>query len=114
MAQGVPVIVSDTLVDRHYFNESVVKFFRGGDERDLADSMLLLFKDEELRRRLAGNAAAYVGLNNWDVKKVIYLDLVDSLARSPEAAAVGAAAAASPAKATAKPTSGAPNVQTAP
>lgn len=82
MAQGVPVLVSDTLVDRHYFNESLVKFFRGDDERDLANSMLSLFKDEGLRRRLAANAEAYVGLNNWDVKKEIYLDIVDCLTRS--------------------------------
>jgi glycosyltransferase involved in cell wall biosynthesis len=82
MAQGVPVLVSDTLVDRHYFNESLVKFFRGEEERDLADSMLLLFKDEELRHRLAENAGAYVDLNNWDVKKELYLGIVDSLTRN--------------------------------
>jgi glycosyltransferase involved in cell wall biosynthesis len=91
MAQGVPVVVSDTLVDRHYFNESLVKFFRGEDERDLANSMLLLLRDEGLRRRLAGNARAYVGLNNWDVKKEIYLSIVDSLTRSGKGAGAVAA-----------------------
>ena len=108
MAQGVPVIVSDTLVDRHYFDDSVVKFFRGGDEHDLADAMLLLFKDAALRGRLAQNAAAYVGSNNWDVKKVIYLGLVDSLTRSPEWATAATAEARGPATAIATGTAPAP------
>jgi glycosyltransferase involved in cell wall biosynthesis len=79
MAMGVPVIVSDTKVDCHYFNDSVVKFFRGGDEEDLARSMLLLVKQPELRNRLVRNALEYVEHNDWNVMKPKYLALVDSL-----------------------------------
>jgi glycosyltransferase involved in cell wall biosynthesis len=79
MALGVPVIVSDTRVDRYYFNDSVVKFFRAGDERDLARSMLLLIKQPELRKRLVRNASDFIEGNNWDAKKTEYLALVDSL-----------------------------------
>jgi glycosyltransferase involved in cell wall biosynthesis len=79
MALGVPVIVSDTNIDRHYFNDSVVKFFHSGNERDLAKSMLLLIKDQALRERLVKNAFEYVGKNNWGLKKQDYLDLIDSI-----------------------------------
>jgi glycosyltransferase involved in cell wall biosynthesis len=83
MALGVPVIVADTKVDRYYFNDSVVRFFRSGDERDLAQQMLLLRHNQTLRRGLVRNADAYVRANNWDVRKAIYLDLVDSLTGNP-------------------------------
>jgi glycosyltransferase involved in cell wall biosynthesis len=79
MALGVPVIVSDTRVDRYYFNDSIVKFFRGGDESDLAQSMLLLIRQPALRDQLTRNAMAFVEQNDWDIKKTEYLALVDSL-----------------------------------
>jgi len=79
MAMGVPVIVSDTRVDRYYFDDSVVKFFRGGDEQDLAQSMLLLIQKPELRSSLAVEASRFVEHNNWDNMKKHYLALADSL-----------------------------------
>jgi glycosyltransferase involved in cell wall biosynthesis len=79
MSVGIPVVISDTLVDRHYFNDSIVKFFRGGDDQDLAKSMLSLMRDPELRGKLARNATAFVERNNWEMKKAEYLALVDSL-----------------------------------
>ncbi len=41
--------------------------------------MLLLIRDQELRRRMVQNAEQYIRKNNWDVKKEEYLGLVDSL-----------------------------------
>jgi len=79
MAMGVPVIVSDTQVDRYYFDDSVVKFFRSGDEEDLARAMLLLIKKPELRSSFAHAASKFVEHNNWDAMKKDYLALVDSL-----------------------------------
>ena len=79
MAMRVPVIVADTQVDQYYFDASVVKFFRGGDEQDLARSMLLLIKNPEVRTTLANEAFKLVEWNNWDTMKKDYLALVDSL-----------------------------------
>ena len=53
MAMGVPVIVPDTAVDRYYFNDSVAKFLEANDEKSLADAMLLLISNSEIRRNLA-------------------------------------------------------------
>jgi len=79
MSLGVPIIVSKTKIDRYYFNESVVKFFEPEDEKDLADVMLLLIRNKDLREKLVQNALKFVAKNSWDVKKYLYLNLVDSL-----------------------------------
>ena len=79
MSSGVPVVVSDTKIDQYYFNDSVVKFFRDGDENDLAESMLLLMRNPDYRRRLVTNAFAHVRNFDWAIKKTVYIGLVDSL-----------------------------------
>jgi glycosyltransferase involved in cell wall biosynthesis len=79
MAEGVPVIVSKTKVDSYYFNDSVVRFFKPGDEDDLAAAMRDLMSNRELRQSLIANANEYVLQNNWDTRKQKYLHLVDSL-----------------------------------
>ncbi|MHB8616322.1 MAG: glycosyltransferase family 4 protein [Candidatus Acidiferrales bacterium] len=79
MSMGVPVIVPDTMIDRYYFNNSVATFFRANDARSLADAMLLLVKNPELRQKLVANASEFVKKYTWDANESIYLDLVDSL-----------------------------------
>lgn len=82
MCMGLPVIVADTAVDTYYFEESVVKFFHANDEKSLADAMLLLIRNPELRSSLAAKADAFVAKYTWDVNQEGYLDLVDSLVNS--------------------------------
>jgi len=79
MAMGVPVIVSDTKIDRYYFDDSILKFFRAHDEKDLAKCMLGLIRDPESRERLARNALKYVADKSWDTKKSDYLEIVGCL-----------------------------------
>ena len=79
MAMGVPVIVSDTQVDRDYFDDSVVCFFQGGDEDDLARRMSELIQDSSKLKLLVANATQYVKKIDWTAKQHEYLQLVDSL-----------------------------------
>ena len=79
MAMKVPVIVSDTRIDRYYFNDSLVRFFEGGNEDDLARCMLDLIQHPEKRRALVEKATDFVVMNDWTVKKFEYLDLVQRL-----------------------------------
>jgi glycosyltransferase involved in cell wall biosynthesis len=79
MSLGVPVVVSDTRIDRYYFNDSMVRFFESGNSDALADAMLEVLQDDKLRARLTRNAAEYVGRNNWEANKGDYIRLVDSL-----------------------------------
>jgi glycosyltransferase involved in cell wall biosynthesis len=79
MALGVPVIVSKTQIDTFYFDDSIVKFFEPGDEKSLADAMLELIKDKQLRKNISWNAAGFVENNSWVHKKQEYLRLADRL-----------------------------------
>jgi glycosyltransferase involved in cell wall biosynthesis len=84
MAVGVPVIVADTMVDKYYFNDSVVQFFHAGNEDDLAHRMLELIQNPERRRLQAEQATRFVNKNDWTAKKHEYLELVDGMvARQP-------------------------------
>jgi glycosyltransferase involved in cell wall biosynthesis len=82
MSLGVPVIVPDTAIDSYYFNDSVVKFFRANDEKSLADAILLMIKNPELRQRFTRDATKFVLNYSWDMNKDTYLNLVDSLVQS--------------------------------
>jgi len=79
MSMGIPVIVSKTKIDQLYFNDSIVKFFKPEDEKNLAQSIRLMIKDAKLRAQLSENALKFVEKNNWQIKQKIYLDIVDSL-----------------------------------
>ena len=79
MSLGVPLIVAGTAIDRHYFNDSVVRFFRCGDEEDLAAAMLQLIRDRQLRQQLVSNGLEFARAYDWESNKYKYLDLVDSL-----------------------------------
>jgi glycosyltransferase involved in cell wall biosynthesis len=79
MAMGVPVVVSDTKIDRHYFDDSIVRFFRGEDENDLAHAILDLIRHKEMRQALIERATEFVARNDWAQKKHEYLNLVDEL-----------------------------------
>jgi glycosyltransferase involved in cell wall biosynthesis len=79
MMLGVPIIVARTRIDRFYFNDSMVKFFEPGNADDLAAAMLAMINDQPLRDRLAAAGAAFAHQNRWDIKKEVYLNLVDGL-----------------------------------
>lgn len=82
MLVGVPVIISETKIDKFYFNDSLVKFFRSDDEKQLAESMLLLIKNKELRDHLVENASEFIKQNSWAVKEKEYLDIINKLTKT--------------------------------
>ena len=79
MSLGVPVVVSSTKIDRHYFNGSLVRFFESGNDAALAEAMFEMLCDRNLRDRLAKNALEYASRNSWESRKGEYLNLVGSL-----------------------------------
>jgi glycosyltransferase involved in cell wall biosynthesis len=79
MSLGVPVVVSDTKIDRFYFDDSVVRFFESGNSDALAEAMCDVLCDDTLRNRLVRNASEYVANNSWEVRKADYIRLVDGL-----------------------------------
>jgi len=81
MALGIPLVVADTRIDRHYFSEDLLRFFTSGNERALADKIVEAYVHQEDGRRRAAAAIEYVAVNNWGRKKHAYLDLVHTLVR---------------------------------
>jgi glycosyltransferase involved in cell wall biosynthesis len=79
MSQGVPVVVSQTKVDTFYFDEGVVHFFRSGDSQAMAQAMLDVVNNQQLRESLVTRGFEHVEQNGWGRKKKEYLDLIDSL-----------------------------------
>lgn len=79
MAVGVPVIASSTMIDRYYFNDSQILFFKSEDVDDLASKIGMLIDDPEFRSRLVENGDAYIRENNWDIKRNEYFELIRSL-----------------------------------
>jgi glycosyltransferase involved in cell wall biosynthesis len=79
MSVGVPVVVSNTKIDRFYFSDGVVRFFKSGDVDDLANAMHAVLTTPGLQRDLIANASEYVTRNSWETRKAEYLQLVDSL-----------------------------------
>ncbi|MFC1888621.1 glycosyltransferase family 4 protein [Thermodesulfobacteriota bacterium] len=84
MALGVPVVISNTKIDRYYFNEDIAFFFNSGDERDLAQNILNIYQNEALRHLRASNALAFIENNNWEIKKKIYFNIVDRIREMQE------------------------------
>jgi glycosyltransferase involved in cell wall biosynthesis len=79
MALGIPVVVSDTRIDKYYFNESLVRFFKSGDERDLARVMVDAYNNPKLNSQLASQALEYVNQYSWESKRGDYLSVVERL-----------------------------------
>jgi glycosyltransferase involved in cell wall biosynthesis len=88
MSVGVPVVVSSTRVDRHYFDDSVVRFFPSGDHAALAEAMYEVLSDQAGREAMVERAKDYVRRHGWSRHKLAYLDLVDSLAAQRDAPSV--------------------------
>ena len=79
MSLGVPLIIADTSIDKYYFNDSLVRFFRSGDEDDLAKAMVQLVQSPELREKLVLNGLGFAAQNDWEHHKHKYLEIVDTL-----------------------------------
>jgi glycosyltransferase involved in cell wall biosynthesis len=79
MALGVPVVVADTRIDTHYFNDSLLRFFKSGDADDLARAMLDAYHNRALSNQLANQAHLFAHQLSWESKKFDYLDIVDRL-----------------------------------
>ena len=79
MSQGIPVVASRTAIDTYYFDNETVCFFKSGDDQAMAEALVKVITDPDLRKRLSQNGLDYATRNSWNSKKAEYLSLVDSL-----------------------------------
>jgi glycosyltransferase involved in cell wall biosynthesis len=78
MALGVPIIASNTRIDKYYFNDTLIQFFESGNEKDLSNKMSLIFQNPTVRQTAITNGLKFIEENNWDVKQQLYFDIVNS------------------------------------
>ena len=83
MSQGVPVVASRTKIDAFYFKEGDVHFFPSGDSQAMAEAMLEVINDKNLRESMVARGYEYVERHGWARKRAEYLDLIDSLSTEP-------------------------------
>jgi glycosyltransferase involved in cell wall biosynthesis len=81
-----PAIVSRTRSVEEYFDESCFRFFRAGDEEDLARAIRDVYADPGLREALANRAASVARAYSWPAQRDRYLQLIDTLLRPNEPA----------------------------
>ena len=79
MSQGLPVVLSRTKIDQYYFDDTVARFFNSGDVPDLAEALIAVIEDPDLKQRLKRNSAIHVQRNSWLTRQQAYHALVDTL-----------------------------------
>ena len=79
MALGIPVIASRTQVHEFYYGGEMIKFYETDDDKELSNAILVLFRDEALRRSLACNALKYIQANNWLTERARYREVINRL-----------------------------------
>ena len=79
MALGVPLIVSATRIDRHYFDDTMVRFFKSGNVQDLARAMREAYSQRARNQELALNSLVHVENFTWTTKQAEYLAIIRRL-----------------------------------
>ncbi|GAB4233148.1 MAG: glycosyltransferase family 4 protein [Acidobacteriota bacterium] len=83
MACGVPLVMSRTRIDSHYFDDSLVRFFPSGDVEALAEILVDEYRNRDTARERAARALEFARRESWQNRRQIYLDLVSRLTGKP-------------------------------
>ncbi|OQX82466.1 hypothetical protein B6D60_12145 [candidate division KSB1 bacterium 4484_87] len=73
-AVGLPIICSKTSGDSLYFDETMVQFFEPGNSDQLAESIIKLYHNYELRKKYSENATKLIRKMNW---QTVQRELID-------------------------------------
>jgi glycosyltransferase involved in cell wall biosynthesis len=89
VALRLPVVASDTVGVRAYFDDEAVRFVRPGDSSALADAILSLLDSPARRQALASNATAVYETVRWERSKEEYTAVFRPLMRGSNSTAAG-------------------------
>ncbi len=76
---GKTVLISRLKAIRHYFSEDALAYFEPNDPADLSKQMVCMYRDPQLRARLASRAKDEYAPIRWDLMKQRYLRLIEDL-----------------------------------
>jgi glycosyltransferase involved in cell wall biosynthesis len=79
LALGIPLIVARTKAAVYYFPENAVRFFRPDDTDSLAEAILDLYRNQDLRRQLHFKADAFNQQYSWQKAKQTYWSVLSGL-----------------------------------
>jgi glycosyltransferase involved in cell wall biosynthesis len=80
---GKPVLASRLKSVESYFGQGALYFFEAGDGQSLAEGILALYRNPDLRLSLASNALKLYEQYNWENQKKIYLSVFSKLLDIP-------------------------------
>ena len=95
---GKAVVISRLRATQHYFSENALAYFEPNDTADLAKQMIRIYRDKELRNRMAAQARKEYAPICWDIMKQRYLVLMDRLVETKVGAVDESRASATSAK----------------
>jgi glycosyltransferase involved in cell wall biosynthesis len=79
VTMGIPAIVSRTDTVETYFDDTMVRFVRPGDEGQLTEAIVELYHHPEKARQIAQNAYRYNEQYGWARQRAAYYTFIDSL-----------------------------------
>jgi glycosyltransferase involved in cell wall biosynthesis len=81
IAMKKPVIISRTKAVQDFFgsDDSCLKYFESGDEKDLASCIIELYNNADQRKRMVENAFEKFKLFHWEIAKEDYCQIYDKL-----------------------------------
>jgi len=79
VALGLPVICTRTRTIETYFDDTMVSFFRSGDEGDMAARIIELHADQAFARERIQSADAFFDRHSWPRERERYYAVVDGL-----------------------------------
>lgn len=83
MAMQVPIVISRTIVTKYYYDDSMVMFFKPGNQKDLARAVIELYRNPEKRKELIRNASLFIQKHSWEYYKKVYYRVIDNLNSKP-------------------------------
>ena len=81
LAIGLPAVVSGIKAARTYYDETMVRFFRPGDKKDLAMAVIELYKNPQMRKALVEGSAMFKIRHGWHIYQDIYFNMLDNLVK---------------------------------
>jgi glycosyltransferase involved in cell wall biosynthesis len=83
VALGLPVIASRLETLEIYFDDTMLRYFQPGNEAELADHIIDLYRNPQKREQLISRADKFNETYNWQRQKLLYFNLIDSLLEKP-------------------------------
>jgi glycosyltransferase involved in cell wall biosynthesis len=82
IVMGKAVIASRLKGIRHYFSEDALIYFESNNPLDLAKQMVRVYRDSDLRSRMAARAKEEYAPIRWDVMRERYLRMIENVTDS--------------------------------